>query len=111
MLCREAVVEVVVGGDAVTVVFGFERRWMRMALDLLCQATMMYWLPLRARGVKRPVSSVNIWLMGMVRISSVGVVADVLVGVVVGVIVFRVDRMCWRGCAMCPRKVSSASGQ
>ena len=31
--------------------------WTRMALELAWKATMMYWLPLHAHGVKRPVSS------------------------------------------------------
>ena len=74
----------------------------RMAL-LLCNATMMYWLPLRARGWKRPVSSVKMcdrgssWSStvlaaraGPWAVSPAGGEGDRGL----------VDRMCWRGCAM-----------
>jgi len=71
----------------------------------------MYWFPLRDRGVKRPVSSVKMRLLGTMHMSM-----ELLVGMVVGiavgdVVVGLVDRMCCRGCAMCPLWVSSASGQ
>ena len=68
----------------------------------------MYWLPLRARGVKRPVSSVNIWLIGMTWMAMAGCWSRGWV--MVGWVGF-VEHMCCLGCAKCPRSVSSESGQ
>ena len=63
-----------------------------MALVSECNATMMYWLPLRAHGWKRPVSTVKILLIGIVMMST-----DCCgcVGVAIGgVCVLEVDLMC-----------------
>ena len=63
-----------------------------MALVSECNATMMYWLPLHARGWKRPVSSVKILLIGIVMMSTARCGC---VGVVIGgACVFEVDLMC-----------------
>ena len=67
--------------------------WTRIAL-LLCRATMRYWLPLAARGWKRPVSLVKMREIGISH--SVMSVWDALVGLgVAGCVV--VERMCCRG--------------
>lgn len=87
--------------------------WTRMALDRACKATIMYWLLLLERGWNCPVSSVNRRLMGSSWSSiafAVGAVG-VVVGVVVGISFVFVDLICCHGCAICPKWVSSVSGQ
>lgn len=84
----------------------------RMALEGECRVTIRYWLPLLARGAKRPVSSVKIFVIGTTVMSSVGAVGETVrrqAGLAGSGC--RVDRTCWRGCAMCPLCVSSVFGQ
>ncbi len=73
---------------------------------------MIYWLPLRERGVKRLLLSVKMHVMGimwMAMEASGGIGAS---GIDVGVSGGGcVKRMCCWVCAMCPMLVLSASGQ
>ena len=77
----------------------------RIAFEALWRPTIMYWFPLRARGWKRPVSSVNRCVSGNSWISTVGCNVMIAVGFAWwtsngGV---WLDRMCCRGWGICPR--------
>ena len=82
----------------------------KMALVSLWRATMMYWLPLRARAVKRPVSSVKIWLMGAIWVPMECGCPVASAGATLGA-TSCMERMCCLGCAMWPDNVSSELGQ
>ncbi len=76
----------------------------RMALLLLWRATMMYWLPLHARGSNRLVLSVKMLLMGSLWNSTLlallGLASLGLSGLCSGAAVVAgvcIERMCWRG--------------
>lgn len=81
----------------------------RMAFVSAWRAIMMYWFPLRARGWKRPVSSVNILFSGMEKMSMAwgGGRCRVCRWAAVRV----VDRMCCCGWAIWPWMIASAVGQ
>ena len=88
---------------------------MRMALVSQWYASIRYWLPLRDRTGKRPMSSVKSLLMGSSHtwssLEAAGGMREGIAGAVVFGDLGLVERIPWWTCVRCPLMVLSRDGQ